>query len=408
MKKYYGLFGFFCCLVYFTSYISRINFGAVVAEIVAAEGIAKSAVSIVVLMGFISYGAGQVISGALGDKFLPGKLMTYGFLLTGICNIAMPFCGSIAAMSAVWFVNGFAQSMMWPPLVKLMNTYLEDEQFSRTAANVSAASSVGTIFVYLTAPMFIRAESWRSVFYFSGSAALVMALLMAAVLPKITAKLTPVKAVIKEQTAKKSGGIGQILREYGFVFIFIAIVAQGIIRDGLTTWMPSCLSEVFNMEASSSIFVSVILPIFSIFSFKLFSIVQQKWVKNEVLLSVQLFAVCTVLIVIWGALYSSSVVLAVLLPALAISLIHGINLMLICVLPKRFAESGHVSFISGLLNFFTYIGSALSTYGIAKISELAGWQVTIWSWAAVAAVGLVFCVMVVPKFKGKKSEALTI
>lgn len=34
MKKYYSLFGFFCCLIYFTSYISRINLSAVLAELV--------------------------------------------------------------------------------------------------------------------------------------------------------------------------------------------------------------------------------------------------------------------------------------------------------------------------------------------------------------------------------------
>ncbi|HHY23874.1 MAG TPA: hypothetical protein GX527_06500 [Clostridiaceae bacterium] len=45
----------------------------------------------------------------------------------------------------------------------------------------------------------------------------------------------------------------------------------------------------------------------------------------------------------------------------------------------------------GLLNSCTYIGSAISTHGIAKISENAGWYITILSWSAIALIGTIIC-----------------
>ena len=51
---------------------------------------------------------------------------------------------------------------------------------------------------------------------------------------------------------------------------------------------------------------------------------------------------------------------------------HAINFLLICHVPSYFAPYGCVSSVSGLINSCTYIGSAISTYGIALISDAYG------------------------------------
>ena len=52
---------------------------------------------------------------------------------------------------------------------------------------------------------------------------------------------------------------------------------------------------------------------------------------------------------------------------------YGVNLMLISRLPKYFAGLGMVSTVSGLLNAFTYVGSAVSTYAFGAVAESSGW-----------------------------------
>lgn len=73
--KYIKYLSALCFMVYFTSYITRINYSAIVAEIVTAEGILKSSASFVITAGFISYGIGQLISGFLGDILNPKKMI---------------------------------------------------------------------------------------------------------------------------------------------------------------------------------------------------------------------------------------------------------------------------------------------------------------------------------------------
>jgi OPA family glycerol-3-phosphate transporter-like MFS transporter len=80
-----------------------------------------------------------------------------------------------------------------------------------------------------------------------------------------------------------------------------------------------------------------------------------------------------------------------LLMALIVGAMHGINLMLITVVPKRFVKTGKVSTYSGLLNACTYIGAALSSYGFAAIAESFGWNTTILTWIFVSLAGLAVC-----------------
>ena len=117
---------------YMVSYITRINFGAIVSEMESATGISKSLLSMSLTGQFITYGLGQVISGVLGDRFSPKKLVSAGLVLTVLMNLAIPFCTSPFAMLVSWCINGFAQSLMWPPMVKMMTLSMSAETYKST------------------------------------------------------------------------------------------------------------------------------------------------------------------------------------------------------------------------------------------------------------------------------------
>ena len=92
-------------------------------------------------------------------------------------------------------------------------------------------------------------------------------------------------------------------------------------------------------------------------------------------------------------LSKSGAFVSVGLCALLTGCMHGVNLILICVLPAYFQRFGRVSLFSGLLNACTYAGSALSAYGFAAAAELAGWEAVIASWPAVALLGMLACLL---------------
>ena len=78
---------------------------------------------------------------------------------------------------------------------------------------------------------------------------------------------------------------------------------------------------------------------------------------------------------------------------------HGVNLLLICMVPPYYKNRGGVSTISGLLNSCTYIGSSISTYGIAAIADRFGWHTTVFMWIIIAAAGSIVCFACVRPWK---------
>src|SRR5690606_40417319 len=73
--------------------------------------------------------------------------------------------------AALPIVNGFAQAMLWPPLVKIISGRFSDNAYKKAVVWVSSGGLLATVIVYLCAPLIIHVSGWRPVFYVSASAA---------------------------------------------------------------------------------------------------------------------------------------------------------------------------------------------------------------------------------------------
>jgi OPA family glycerol-3-phosphate transporter-like MFS transporter len=175
--------------------------------------------------------------------------------------------------------------------------------------------------------------------------------------------------------------------------VMLAIVMQGLLRDGLTSWMPVYISDEFQISSSISILTGVVLPVFSIISFQATAFLNRKVIKNEVACAAAIFALGTLCCAALYFVAFKQPALSVAMFALVTGCMHGVNLILIGMLPAYFEKYGKVSFISGLFNSCTYIGSAASIYGVAVITERFGWHTTIGVWLAAAAIGTFLCVI---------------
>ena len=173
-KKKINALVFLFAVTYMISYITRINYGAIISEMQSSTGFSKSELSISLTASFITYGIGQIISGICGDKISPKKLVLCGLSLTVLMNILIPLCTNPYQMIVVWSINGFAQSFMWPPIVKILTEVLPQADYNKAVTKVSWGSSIGTIVVYLIAPLLISASGWKSVFVFSAILGIIM------------------------------------------------------------------------------------------------------------------------------------------------------------------------------------------------------------------------------------------
>ncbi len=398
-KKQINNLALLFAVTYMVSYITRINYGAVISEMVIQTGISKSLLSLALTGSFVTYGAGQIISGICGDRFSPKKLVSCGLLVTIIMNILIPICNSPYQMLVVWCINGFAQAFLWPPLVQLMTTLLTEADYAKVAVKVSWGSSLGTIVVYLMAPLLISLLGWKSVFLFSAGFGLIMLLLW----NKYSYEIEPQKKTEKEENQK--GSIKTFFSPL-MIGVMLAIVLQGMLRDGVTTWMPSYITETYNMSNIISILTGVILPIFGIISFQLSSVLYRMKFTNPLTCSAFIFGIGALSALALYFFTGSSASLSVIFSALLTASMHGVNLILICMIPPFFKKYGNVSTASGILNSCTYVGSAISTYGIAVLSENHGWSFTLLIWLLIAVAGTIICLICIKPWAKKFSKSV--
>jgi len=398
-KKHINLLIFLCTCVYFVSYITRINYAAVILEIVRTKGISNAQASIALTGSAISYGFGQLISGYMGDRLKPQHMMTAGLLCASVMNLLIPLSASPALTAVIWTVNGFAQAMLWPPIVKIMTSSMDNDTYKKACVYVSCGSSVATIFIYLISPLLIHKSGWESVFIMSASCGIIMAIIWTVFYKKLSTSLTAVSSAEKQtnKTAPASPFGGEILLILAVTML--AIILQGCLRDGVTTWMPTYISDSFNLGSEISILTSVILPIFSVASFHLASVLNRKLIKNELLCAGTIFFAGTVGSAFLTFFGSDNLACDVAASALLVGAMHGVNYILICLMPVYFIKYGKVSFVSGLINSCTYVGSAISTYSVAVIADSFGWQFTCGVWTAIALAGAVICFAFTNKWK---------
>lgn len=386
-------------VTYMISYITRINYGAIISEMERATSFSRSMLSLAVTGSFITYGVGQIISGVCGDKLSPKKLISCGLIATIMMNLIIPVCQSPYQMLIVWCINGFAQSFMWPPMVKLMTTLLSEDDYKITTAKVSWGSSFGTIAVYLVSPLIISLFSWRAVFVFSA----VCGIIMLFVWNRYSYDTEPAPNNTGIQTNKSEKNTFSLFTPLLFG-IMIPIILQGMLRDGITTWMPTYISDTYNLKNVISILTGVVLPLFSIICFQITTKLYMKKFTNPLTCAGVLFAAGTVSAVALLLFTGKNAALSIIFSAMLTGCMHGVNLILICMIPPFFNNRGNVSTVSGILNSCTYIGSAISTYGIAVLSEMAGWSLTLMIWILIALAGTTICFICARPWHNKMME----
>ena len=389
-------------LVYFTSYLTRKNFSAISQAVIEQNsfGYVKTDLSLAFTLLFITYGVGQIINGYIGDKIKPQNLILCGLIIATVINVLFPLAFAVLPLVWIlWAINGFAQAMMWPPIVKILVTNLTDKQYNMAVLLVSTASSIATIVLYVFSPFIFNSLGWESVFYICATGSFISTILWLFLKDRCGEfESTGLINLHKNDSTPKAKLTIPKETIFPLAFIVIAIIMQGMLRDGIETWMPNYLTEVFNWESSNSIMITVLISVISIATFYISTFLYQKYFTNEVTCASFFFGIGAFFSLLLVALFDSSIV-SVLSMTIISGCMHGVNLMLITQVPKRYKKYGNISTMSGLVNACTYIGSAIASYGIAYVSENFGYKITVLLWFFVALIGTLSCIIAIKRWR---------
>ncbi len=386
-------------LVYASAYFGRTCYSAAIATIVSEGIYEKSQIGLVGTAFFICYGAGQIISGIAGDRVNPFAMVLLGALGSSVCCFSMAFSKSLLLMAMIWGINGIFQSMLWAPLLRVFSQTINSKLREKAVLNIALSLPFGTVCAYLTSTLIIKYSTWNNIFI-CGSAVIFAAFLFGLV-SVLYSKKSFTKDIIKSDKSDKNvkSGFLPVIVSSGLLIIIMPSFLHGMMRDGITNWVPTMITEEYGVVTSFSVFLTVILPVFNAFGAYVITPLYKKLGCNEMKTAgvCALFAlVPMILLLLIGKI---PVIVSIILLALTTMSMYSLNYLIVSRVPVRFAEYGHTSSVTGILNSFAYVGCALSSYGFGAVSQKAGWNAVIIIWIVSAVCTSLFSFISNKKWK---------
>ena len=396
--KYIRRLFWLCCIAYVTAMLGRLNFSAAMAVMISEEYITMKQAGLALTMLFGAYAVGQPINGVLSDRFSARIILTLGFTFSIIANFLLALSPPAMMVTWIWLLNGFAQSMLWPAVIRMFSGYLSHMQGVKAMVNISPSVACGTLLTYALTAGIIIVWPWQTVFWLAAIVMAIVAILcffgIGTIEKYSEAYGQPKKAIKKEE---KPLPFFRLFLYSGLPIASIAVIAQGILRDGVTSWSPTLLSAKFNLDASWAVLIAAAIPLLGVAGVYVGHFINKRWLDNEISTAAVLFGFATIALII--VFISTDGVLFAIALMVSTGLAHGINTMLISLIPLHFADKGRASSVGGLLNAFTYIGSGLSGIGVGAIATGYGWSNVILIWVAIAFVGLFACLLCAKKWR---------
>lgn len=387
--------------VYAASYFIRTCYAATIVSIVGEGIYDKGEVGLIGTAFFICYGVGQLISGLIGDKVNPFAMIIFGSIAGSVSCFSMAFADSLALLLVIWAANGFFQSMLWSPILRIFSQTIDKSLQKKAILNISLSLPIGTISAYLISTFIIKYFKWQYVFVCGGVCIFLASLFVLFIMLDI--KNSVVKKRINnirrsDKTQKKTGFMPLALMS-GLLIIIIPSFLHGMMRDGITNWVPTMITETYGVSTSFSVFLTIVLPIFNAFGAYAVVPLYKKLGENEMKTAGVTGVIALVPLLVLLFMDKLSVYIIVILLALTTSIMYALNYLIISLVPVRFSKYSCTSGVSGILNSAAHLGCALSSYGFGAVSEKAGWNAVIIIWIISAFFTFVFSLLSNRKWK---------
>jgi MFS transporter, OPA family, glycerol-3-phosphate transporter len=150
-----------CYLLYYTG---RQNFGWAVPGLRDELGLTNAQIGWIGGTGLAFYGAGQVVSGYLGDRVGARRLVTLGAFTSCLLNWATSFGRGFWSLLIPWALNGYAQSLGFAPGGRLIASWWDEGERGRAFGIFTFAAGFSSVLTFGAAIWVLGRLSWVWVF----------------------------------------------------------------------------------------------------------------------------------------------------------------------------------------------------------------------------------------------------
>jgi phosphoglycerate transporter family protein len=370
---------------YSAYYSLRQNYAYAIPELSAEFGYSKAQLGMVSSIFFVVYGVGKFVNGYFSDRSDARYFISIGLFLSAVVSFLMGFSENLWIFGGLWVLNGWFQSMGWPPVARLISHWYSPKELGTKWALCASSHQVGAMAIAILAPFLIITYGWSYAFFIpaviaTGSAFVLFERLRDTPkevgLPTVefykgdSNKVDP----LADERITVSEVLQQVIWNKLVWFVAIGNMCLYIPRLGILVWAPTFLKEVKG--------VSLMVAGGQAATFELAGLVGgliAGWLSDRVFQGRRgpvstLFMVLTA-----GALYLEWLIpagypwLDTLVLGAAGFFIYGPQ-VLAGVAATDFASKRAAGVASGFIGVMASLGSCISGAGVGLIVDNYGWE----------------------------------
>ena len=378
-------------LAYLISYLGRSDYSACILEIVSTTGTDRTTAGMVSSVFALCNAFGQLASGFVMKKVAPLKVIAVELCSVCVINFLFPLTDSFWVMAILWGINGAMQATLLCGVTQIFACTLKEPYLSRGAVLMNTIGAVAGLFNYILSFVLIRYFSWRAVFFAVGAMLAAMAVLWLTVMPRLTKVRLETPDIPANVKSAPKTSLYTILSRYGTVYVIIGAFFVGGLRESVSLWIPSYMSETFSLSTDVSTLITAVVPCLQVCGALLGGVIGRrcKTLQIPACVAFGIAAFCLMMIRLLGSF--SPVVTIGVFAINAISMTAALTFLL-SLFPVRYVSSGSVAMLVGIINFSVHAGDFAASMGIGWLSGF-GWGTAFLTLCAAAASGGVICLL---------------
>ena len=370
-----------CVITYIASYYMRNLLGVLTPQMLETGEFTKEWVGLLSSSYMLFYAIGQLVNGALGDRFSTKNMIVTGLLITGFSSICFAFSfGTILPVICFAFL-GYGLSMLRGPMMKMISENTPEKHARVICAFFSSASFIGAFVAGLFAAIF----RWKMAFIAAGTVIFVIALGAYIVITGLEKK----KMIAKTGFCENKRDILGVFKADKFIFYIMISMLVEITSTSINFWIPAYLTENlgFSNNAANMIFtVKSILRAASPF----IAIAIYGYVKDEIKIIKYSFLVSGVFLI--AMLFAKNAWVNILFFFVSLTVSGFAAAVLWSIYIPSLKSTGKVSSANGILDCSGYVGAAMANMIFASMADKMGWNAVVILWSVIMMLGFVLAV----------------
>ena len=369
-----------CYISYTLIYVARLNLSMAAPQLKNVGMLSAAQIGLLGSVFFVVYAVGRLINGALSERFPARNMIAGGLLLGAMANIFFGFLPPFAALTVLWGVNAYAQSMLWSSVLKTVGAVYGENRAQKMSAYMVTSVATGNIAGIIIAMLLIRFFGAAAAFILPGALLAVSAAAAFFIIGK------------PDKCAKGTFSGTQALKNKEVRFMALPAVFHGVMKDNISLWMAVYIADKFGIDIEKFAFYLLLIPIAGLAGRFLYPPLYKLLNYNENRVSFIGFLLCAFLSLLLIFAATSPVAAVIYLSGIYIS-VSLINTSVLSVFPMRFYSGGMSGAVSGLMDFSTYSGAGIGSAVYGGMISAFGYSSMFISWLCISVISVLALVL---------------